>query len=104
MRDFRGHMGFMHGLVRQHRLADDVSDREDVRHVGAHLLVDVDEASLGHRDSGLFGADLLAIRASADRHENEVIDLRPGRRLLALEAHLDPGFGRLRAHRLWSSA
>jgi hypothetical protein len=28
----------MHGLVRQHRLADDVANGEDVRHVGAHLL------------------------------------------------------------------
>ena len=39
-RDLRRHMAFMHRLVRQHRLPDDVADREDVRHVGAHLLVD----------------------------------------------------------------
>jgi hypothetical protein len=26
--------------VRQHRLADDVADGKDVRHVGAHLFVD----------------------------------------------------------------
>ena len=39
-----GHLGgdvaFVHRLVREHRLADDVADREDVRHVGAHLAVD----------------------------------------------------------------
>ena len=86
MRGFRGDMRFVHRLVRQHRLADDVADREDVRHVGAHLLVDVDEAALGDRNAGLLGADLLAVRAAADRDEHQVVDLRPGRRLLALEA------------------
>jgi hypothetical protein len=33
-------MGLVHRLVRQHRLADDVADGEDVRHIGAHLHVD----------------------------------------------------------------
>lgn len=31
-------------LVHQHRLAHDVANRKDVRHVGAHLDVDFDEA------------------------------------------------------------
>ena len=43
---FSGHMRFMHGLVRQHGLADDVANGEDMGHVGAHLNVDVDEASV----------------------------------------------------------
>ena len=63
VRGFGGHVRFVHRLVRQHRLADDVADGEDVRHVGAHLLVDLDEAAVGHRDAGLVGADLLAVRA-----------------------------------------
>src|SRR5689334_21734484 len=100
MGDFGGDMGFMHCLVRQHRLAHDVADRKDMRHVGTHLPVDVDEAPVGHGDTGLVGADLLAIRASADRHQHEVVDLRSGRRLLALEADLDAGGGRLGADRL----
>ena len=58
---------FVHGLVRQHRLADDVADREDVRHVGAHLHVDRDEAAVGHRHAGLVRADLLAVRACGRR-------------------------------------
>ena len=58
-------MRLVHRLVRQHRLADDVADGEDVRHVGAHLLVDLDEAAIGDRDAGLVGADLLAVRAAA---------------------------------------
>jgi len=36
---FGGHMRFVHRLVRQHGLAHDVADGEDVRHVGAHLDV-----------------------------------------------------------------
>ena len=42
-RDLSGDLGLMAGLVRQHRRADDVADRENMRHVGAHLLVDVDD-------------------------------------------------------------
>ena len=47
------HLGGDHALVRrlvrEHRLADDVADREDVRDVGALLLVDRDEAALADR-------------------------------------------------------
>ena len=39
-RDFRRDLGLVRGLMRQHRLADDVADGEDVRHIGAHLAVD----------------------------------------------------------------
>lgn len=41
---------FMHGLVRKHRLARDITDRKDVIDVRAHLLIDGDEASLRHRN------------------------------------------------------
>ena len=51
-------------FVRQHRLADDdIADGEDVRHVGAHLRIDVDEAAVGDDDARLLGADLLAVGA-----------------------------------------
>ena len=93
-------MRLVHGLVREHRLADDVADREDVRHVGAHLLVDGDEAAVAHRDARLLGADLLAVRAAPDRDQHQVVELRLGRRLLALEAHLDAVRRRLGRHRL----
>ena len=72
-RHLGGDVGFVHRLVREHRLADDVADREDVRHVGAHLLVDVDEAAIGDRDAGLLRADLLAVRAAADGDQHEVV-------------------------------
>ena len=73
---FRCHVGFMHGLVRQHRLADQIADGEDVRHVGAHLAVDFDEAAVRHLHAGLVGGDLLAVRAAAHGDEHQVVDLR----------------------------
>ena len=45
---FRGGLAFVRRLVREHRLATDVADRVDVRHVGAQLLVDRDVAALVH--------------------------------------------------------
>ena len=50
-RDFGGDVRFMDSLVGQHRLTDEVADGEDVRHVGAHLGIDIDEATVGHRDA-----------------------------------------------------
>ena len=43
---FGRHMPLVHRLVRQHGLARDVANGEDVRHVGAHLNVDVDEITI----------------------------------------------------------
>ncbi|MNT46613.1 hypothetical protein D3C72_1832730 [compost metagenome] len=67
-----------------------------MRHVGAHLDVDRNEAAIAHRDAGLLGADLLAVRAAAHGLQHEVVDLRLLRRVLALEGDLDAflrGFG-----------
>ena len=64
---------FMHRLVRQHRLADDVADGEDVRHVGAHLRVDGDEAAVGDGHAGLVGGDLLAVRRAAGGLQDHVV-------------------------------
>ncbi len=69
-----------HGL-REHRLTDDIADREDVRHVRAHLLVDVDKAAVRYRHARLVRADLLAIRRAADRHQHQVVALGFGRSL-----------------------
>ncbi len=76
---------FMDGLVRQHGLADDVADGEDVRHVGAHLAVDRDEAALIDGHARLVGADLLAVRAAPGGLQDQVVALRFGRRLLTFE-------------------
>ena len=45
-RRFRRDMAFVDGLVRQHGRAGDIADGEDVRHVGAHLLVGLDVPAL----------------------------------------------------------
>jgi hypothetical protein len=43
---FCSYMPFVYGFVGQHGLAYDVADGEDMGHVGAHLDVDVDAASV----------------------------------------------------------
>ena len=97
--DLRGDMRLVHGFVREHRLADDVADREDVRHVGAHLLVRRHEAAVGDHDARLVRSDDLAIRAAPNGHQHQVVQLRFGRRFGAFETDLDAfrcGFGRHR--------
>jgi hypothetical protein len=79
-------MRFVRRLVGEHRLADDVADGEDVRHVGAHLDVDRNEAAVADRHAGVLGADALAVRDAADRLQHQVVELRLGRRALAFEA------------------
>ena len=50
-RHFGGHLRLVRGLVRQHRRSGDIADGKDMRHVGAHLLVDGDDAALVDRDA-----------------------------------------------------
>ena len=49
---FRSYVRFLHGLVRQHGLADDVAHEENVGHVGAHLNIDVDKVTLRNGHTG----------------------------------------------------
>ena len=76
---FRGDLAFVRRLVSEHRLPDDVADREDVRHVRPHLPVDRDETSLVHLDARRLGADAPAVRSATHRNEHLAVDLRPGR-------------------------
>ncbi|OQC07498.1 MAG: hypothetical protein BWX79_01871 [Alphaproteobacteria bacterium ADurb.Bin100] len=71
-------MRLVHRLVRQHGLADDVADGEDVGHVGAHLDVDVDEATVRDRHAGLVGSDLLAVGRAAHGLQHQVVELGCG--------------------------
>ena len=50
-RHFRRDLALMRRLVRQHRLADDIPDGEDMRHITAQLLVDRDIAALVDSDA-----------------------------------------------------
>ena len=51
-------LALVRGLVRQHRLADQVADGEDVRHVAAHLRIDVDEAAFATRTPAFSASSL----------------------------------------------
>jgi hypothetical protein len=69
-------MRLVHGLVRQHGLAHDVADGKDVRHVGTHLDVDIDEAAVRDGHAGLFGGDLFAIGRAAYGLKNQSLSFR----------------------------
>ena len=71
-------MRIVHRLVGQHGLADDVADGKDVQHVGAHLDVDVDEATVRDGHTGFIGADLLAVGRGAYGLQHQVVGLRFG--------------------------
>ncbi|KAG1444560.1 hypothetical protein G6F57_017787 [Rhizopus arrhizus] len=77
-RGFRRHVAFMHRFVRQHRLADDVANGVDVRHVGAHLAIDRNEATLGDLHARLLGIDLPAVRRAPHGHQHAVRRATPG--------------------------
>ena len=89
--DFRREFAFVAGFVRQHRLADDVADRMNMRHVGAHVLVRRDEAAFGDIHSGSLRIDILAVGSAPYREQHAVIDLRL-RRVFALEGGLEAVF------------
>ena len=98
--DFRRDLAFVARFVREHRLADDVADREDVRHVRPHLLVDADQAALVHLDAGALRRDPPAVRAAPHRDEHEPVDLRAVGRVVAFEMHGDARGARLHPHDL----
>ena len=69
-------MRFVHGFVRQHGLTHDIADRKNMRHVGAHLDIYVDKATVRHRNARFFSGDLFAIRRASYRLQNQVVHLR----------------------------
>ena len=60
-------------LVRQHRIADDVTNGEDVRHIGTHLPIHQDETALADLDTGLLGADLAAVGRAPHRDQHAIV-------------------------------
>ena len=88
MRHFGCELALVRCLVCQHRLTCDIADRENVRHVRAHLTINRNEAALVDDDAGRFGVDALAVRAATYRDQHFVIELRFGS-FLALEGDLD---------------
>ena len=70
----RQHFGndsaFIGGLVRQHRLAGNVADGEDVRHARPPLAIHLDEPALVHRDPSLIQGQVPAVGPPPDRHQH----------------------------------
>ncbi|MND94581.1 hypothetical protein D3C80_868020 [compost metagenome] len=81
--DFGRHVAFVHTLVSQHRLTDDVTDGVDVRNVGTQLLVHFDETALVDGNTGFLGVHQLAVRHTTDRDQHVVVANRLGRGVLA---------------------
>src|ERR1700754_2534103 len=94
-RRFGGHLGFVRGLVRQHGLADEVADGEDVLDVGTHLAIDRDGAAVGDFHARLVGANLVAVRRAADGNEDAIEQLGLGN-AFAFEGDFDALLGGLR--------
>ena len=77
--DFRRHLAFMRGLVRQHRVADDIADGVDMRHIGVLLFVHRDKAAFIDHHSGSFCIDFATIGTATHRHQHAVEKLRSRR-------------------------
>ncbi|VTP66801.1 Uncharacterised protein [Serratia rubidaea] len=97
--NFSRHVAFMHAFVRQHRLTDDIADGENVRHVGAQLLVNVDKAALINRHARFVSIQQFAVRHTADSHQHRVVTLWFRRRFFAFHRDVDTiFFGFYRGH------
>ena len=66
----------MHRLVRQHGLAHDVADGEDLGHIGAHLDVHIDGAAVCDGHTRLVGRNLLAIGRAAHGLKKQSLSFR----------------------------
>ncbi len=69
--DLGHHRALRCGLVRQHRLADQIADRPDIAHRGTALVVDLDERS-GHVEAHFLEAPARRQRPPSDRDQNLV--------------------------------
>ena len=60
-RGFCCYMAFMNGLVRQHRLPNNVADRKNIGYIGSHLCIDRNKAALINLHTGSACINLLPI-------------------------------------------
>ncbi len=58
---FGSDMPLMYGLMSQHRLTNKIANGEDVRYVGAHLIIDLDEASFVDNDASFVCRQFAAV-------------------------------------------
>ena len=81
-------------LVGEHRLADDIADRKNVRLVGPHLPVDRNKTVLIHSYDCRLRADHRTVRFAPDCDEDTTVNLRV-RRTIAGKTNLEPLVERL---------
>ena len=67
-----GDDAFLLGLVREHRAGNAIADREDVRQVGAHLVVDEISPRLPTSSPSAAASMPVERRPAADRDEHVV--------------------------------
>ena len=82
-------MSFVHRLVRQHWIANDIADRKNMGLVGPHLGIDSNKSAVAHRYPGLLGSNRCTVGPSANSLKHEVIDLRLCRCALAFKLHMN---------------
>ena len=92
---FSGNVTFVNGFVCQHRLTNDIADSVDVWHVGAHLFVHFDEATIGNGNTGFFCADEFAVRHTTGSYQYGIVTLWFFRRICTFEGNVNAVFFRL---------
>jgi hypothetical protein len=68
--NFHGKATFMRGFMRQHRVAGDVADSEDVRHSRAALRINLHKAALIDLNIGVFQTEILGVGHASDRNQH----------------------------------
>ena len=76
----------------QHRLTDDIADSKDVRHVGAHLFVNADEATIVNFHARFACVEVFTVRYAADSHQHGVVTLCFSRRFFAFHGNINTVF------------
>ena len=83
--------------MRQHRLANQITNGEDMRHIGAHLRIHGNQPALAHLHTRLVGSQLATIGAAPHRYQYAIEQLAGGNGL-TFEIATDAVFLRLGIH------
>ena len=85
--DFRRHVAFVHALVGQHRLTDDITDGVNMRHIGSQPGIYGNVAVIAHLHTGLASINQRTIGRSADCDQDSIVFLGGNRALLGFERY-----------------
>ncbi len=90
--NFSRHVTFMHTFVSKHRLTYDITDSVNVRNIGTHLLINIDEATLVNIDARFLSVDQLTVWYTTDSNKNCIVTYRLSRCFLAFHCYVDTVF------------